>query len=115
MSCSMGVLRMCVADIHHVVASHAHARRIVSINLQSDDSDILSQHLPHRANLDVLSIYRYGNKWRTARRIFHHFFNSNTTVQYQPRQIKSVHELLYRISHAADDYRDHIRLCVTSR
>jgi hypothetical protein len=117
MPCSTGVLCMYVADIRHVVAPHAYACRIASMNLLSYDTHILFQLecLLHRIKADGFPLYGYGNKWRTARRMFHHFFNPGTTLQYQPQQSKSVRELLYRLAHKPDDFMDHLRLYVVPR
>jgi hypothetical protein len=58
----------------------------------------------------MLPLYRYGAKLRTTRRMFHQYFNANAVSKYQPQQVKATNELLYRLSHAPEDYKDHLRL-----
>lgn len=58
------------------------------------------------------ALYRYGPKWKFARRLFHHHFNNKVLPDFEPRQKKATYELLHRLAENPDNFLEHIRLYV---
>ncbi|KAI0336743.1 CyP450 monooxygenase [Cubamyces sp. BRFM 1775] len=57
----------------------------------------------------VLTLLRYGLRWRRHRRMFHQFFNPNVVTQYRPVQRAGVAQFLSRLLSTPDELREHIR------
>ena len=57
-------------------------------------------------------LMRYGNLWRTSRRLFHRFFNTSTVSQFDDKIHKAVHVFLHRLSEAPERFSKHANLYV---
>ena len=60
------------------------------------------------------TVFGYGEKWRTYRRLFHEFFNAATVRRYDEDQKKAVSRLLKNLSERPADFRHHIQLATGS-
>ncbi|KAJ6524368.1 cytochrome P450 [Mycena capillaripes] len=52
---------------------------------------------------------RYGDEWRTNRRLIKQFFNPKSSKQYRPHAITAARRLLERLLEAPDDFPSHLR------
>jgi len=60
------------------------------------------------------TVFEYGEKWRTYRRLFHEFFNVATVKRYDEDQRKATSRLLQNLSERPADFRRHIQLATGS-
>ena len=60
------------------------------------------------------TVFEYGEKWRTYRRLFHEFFNIATVGKYDENQNKTVSRLLKNLSECPADFHQHIQLATGS-
>ena len=60
------------------------------------------------------TIFEYGEKWRTYRRLFHEFFNPATAKKYDEDQRRAVSRLLKNLSEHPVDFHNHIQLATGS-
>ena len=60
------------------------------------------------------TLFGYGEKWRTYRRLFHEFFNIATVDKYDEDQRKAASRLLKNLSEHPADFHDHIQLATGS-
>jgi len=58
---------------------------------------------------------RYGNLWRTSRRLFHRFFNVSTVSRFDDKIHKAVGVFLRRLSESPDRFLKHAHLYVSLR
>ena len=59
-------------------------------------------------------MFKYGEKWRTYRRLFHEFFNVATVGRYDENQNKTTSRLLKSLSEHPEDFHRHIQLATGS-
>ncbi|KAJ8457352.1 hypothetical protein ONZ51_g11586 [Trametes cubensis] len=57
----------------------------------------------------VLTLLRYGSRWRRHRRMFHQYFNPNVVTKYRPVQRAGVAQFLSRLLSTPEELREHIR------
>ncbi|KAJ7448628.1 cytochrome P450 [Mycena galericulata] len=57
----------------------------------------------------MLSFMKYGNEWRTDRRLFNQEFTTGVAAASRPRQRFAAHELLRRLVSNPDGFLDHLR------
>lgn len=62
----------------------------------------------------LFTVFEYGQKWRTYRRLFHEFFNIASVGRYDEDQKKAVSRLLKDLSEHPADFRNHIQLATGS-
>jgi hypothetical protein len=55
---------------------------------------------------------RYGDLWRSHRRVHHKNFRPKDTTEFEKKQLKAIHELLRRLVHNPHDLFPHVRLWV---
>ena len=55
---------------------------------------------------------RYGNLWRTSRRLFHRFFNISAASQFDDKIHKAVNVFLHRLSDSPERFLKHAHLYV---
>ena len=60
------------------------------------------------------TVFEYGEKWRTYRRLFHEFFNVATVGRYDENQNKTTSRLLKNLSEHPADFHRHIQLATGS-
>ena len=60
------------------------------------------------------TIFEYGEKWRTYRRLFHEFSNPATAKKYDEDQRRAVSRLLKNLSEHPADFHNHIQLATGS-
>ncbi|KAJ6569258.1 cytochrome P450 [Mycena capillaripes] len=56
-----------------------------------------------------IALMKYGNGWRTHRRLFNQAFNMRASQYYRPQQLAITHALLERLLHNPDAFLDHFR------
>jgi len=57
----------------------------------------------------MLAFMRYGDKWRTSRRMFHQEFNSNTATKFLDTQLKHGLTMLQHIYRDPESFEHHIK------
>ena len=60
------------------------------------------------------TVFEYGERWRTHRKLFHEFFNVATVSRYDEDQRKAASRLLKNLSEHPSDFHDHIQLVTGS-
>ena len=60
-------------------------------------------------------VLRYGQEWRTHRRVFHQELLPNVVVQYQPLQRRVTHQLLHDLLETPQELFQHIEQSELSR
>ena len=60
------------------------------------------------------TVFEYGERWRTHRKLFHEFFNIATVSRYDEDQRKAASRLLKNLSEHPSDFHDHIQLVTGS-
>jgi len=60
------------------------------------------------------TVFEYGEKWRTYRRLFHEFFNVAAVKRFDEDQKKAVSRFLQNLSEHPADFRRHVRLATGS-
>jgi cytochrome P450 len=55
---------------------------------------------------------RYGETWRSHRRVMRQNFHPKDTTDFERKQLKSTHELLSNLVNNPRDSFAHVRLCV---
>ncbi|KAJ7146856.1 cytochrome P450 [Mycena epipterygia] len=56
-----------------------------------------------------LANMKYGDTWRTSRRLFNQGFNIISARNFYPKELAATHGLLRRFLHTPDAFREHIR------
>ncbi|KAF8182235.1 cytochrome P450 [Mycena galopus ATCC 62051] len=56
-----------------------------------------------------MRLMKYGDEWRTHRRLLNGAFNTKAVRKYEPVQLAGTHALLARLLHAPEDFMDHFR------
>ncbi|KAJ7164332.1 cytochrome P450 [Mycena filopes] len=56
----------------------------------------------------AVGLMRYGDEWRTHRRLFGQAFTPKACINYRPKQLSAAHELLRRCLRQPEDFRDHL-------
>ncbi|KAJ7776058.1 cytochrome P450 [Mycena maculata] len=56
-----------------------------------------------------LALMKYGNKWRTHRRLLSEGLDVVESKSFRPKQLAAAHGLLLRLLHTPDSFMDHIR------
>ncbi|KAJ7607876.1 cytochrome P450 [Roridomyces roridus] len=57
----------------------------------------------------IFSIMKYGDRWRTRRRLFHTVFHAEASKKFLPRQLSTTHQLLRRLLHEPAGIMAHLR------
>jgi len=60
------------------------------------------------------TVFEYGEKWRTYRRLFHEFFNVAAVKRYDEDQKKAASRFLQNLSEHPADFHRHIQLATGS-
>ena len=63
----------------------------------------------------AVPIMRYGNLWRSCRRLFHNFLSAKAVVNFDDYQYKSAHRFLARVVDSPEDFLDHVKLYVLTK
>ncbi|KAJ7618782.1 cytochrome P450 [Roridomyces roridus] len=58
----------------------------------------------------ILVLLKYGDRWRTQRRLFNEHLNINASHNFRPQQRTAAHSLLRRLLHTPNDFLQHVRL-----
>ncbi|KAJ7723504.1 cytochrome P450 [Mycena maculata] len=56
-----------------------------------------------------LGMMKYGDEWRTHRRLFKQGFTPKASLKYRPKQLTATHRVLRLILHRPDAFMDHFR------
>ncbi|KAJ7080694.1 cytochrome P450 [Mycena epipterygia] len=56
-----------------------------------------------------IALMKYGDEWRTHRRLFNQAFNVKASQKYLPQEVAVTHALLVRMLQAPDAFMDHFR------
>ncbi|KAJ7891635.1 cytochrome P450 [Mycena olivaceomarginata] len=56
-----------------------------------------------------IAMMKYGEEWRTHRRLFNGAFNVKASRKYEPVELVRTHALLGRLLHAPEDFMHHLR------
>ncbi|KAK7018237.1 cytochrome P450 [Favolaschia claudopus] len=56
-----------------------------------------------------IGLMKYGDEWRTHRRLLNETFNSQTVRKFEPAELAGAHTLLGRLLHSPNDFQDHLR------
>ncbi|KAJ6560597.1 cytochrome P450 [Mycena vulgaris] len=56
-----------------------------------------------------IAMMKYGDEWRTHRRLFNQAFNVKASLKYRPQELVATHALLERLLHAPGAFMDHFR------
>ncbi|KAK6988057.1 cytochrome p450 [Favolaschia claudopus] len=56
-----------------------------------------------------IALMKYGERWRTSRRLFNQAFNVTASHQFWPQELIAARMLLHRLLERPDDFLDHIR------
>ncbi|KAJ7823206.1 cytochrome P450 [Mycena olivaceomarginata] len=56
-----------------------------------------------------IAMMKYGEEWRTHRRLFNGAFNVKASRKYEPVELVRTHALLARLLHAPEDFMHHLR------
>ena len=62
----------------------------------------------------AFTIFEYGERWRTHRRLFHEFFNVATVDRYDEDQRKATLRLLKNLGEYPADFHHHVQLATGS-
>ncbi|KAJ7146871.1 cytochrome P450 [Mycena epipterygia] len=55
------------------------------------------------------AVMKYGETWRTHRRLFNQGFNVISSRNFRPKELAAAHGLLRRLLHTPDAFRDHLK------
>ena len=59
-----------------------------------------------------MSLMKYGNEWRNARRLLHEFMNPRAVTTFDDYQRKHAYRFLLRLAETPGDFLNHIELWV---
>ncbi|KAK6980734.1 cytochrome p450 [Favolaschia claudopus] len=68
-----------------------------------------SRDPPELICLFTLALMKYGERWRTSRRLFNQAFNVTASHQFWPQELMAARMLLQRLLESPDDFFSHIR------
>jgi hypothetical protein len=60
----------------------------------------------------VLTLFPYGNKWRSWHKAFYAHMQPTIARQYHPIELKAARRLLWNLFETPQDFMQHIRQCV---
>ncbi|KAJ7101281.1 cytochrome P450 [Mycena belliarum] len=106
-------------DILHLDLAGTSLIVLSSLKATEDLMDKRSSIYSDRARLPMIvelvgwdfnvALMRYGDQWRTHRRLFNQRFIPKAAEKYRPQQVLATHRLLRRLQQTPDDFVDHFK------